>query len=309
MIQLLVFSMMCWQHQPVFRAQVDAVQIDVFVGRDGKAVRDLRVEDFEVYDDGVRQDIRLLQSESQPLSMILVFDTSESVRGEKVHRLKLAARNLLEGLRQKDRAALLTISSCIQLRSGLEDDLSASIEALALTEALGATPLYDGLYAGLKLAEGSGRPVLLLFTDGRDTSSWVSDVEVLKLMQESNAVVYAVTTLPPPDESVHRADIMAPSMFKALTPTGEVEIEPEIRFLQEATRLTGGALLYSESPSQLEPRFQQILTEIGTRYLLSYTPTDVDEEGWHKLEVKVKKRGVDVRARLGYWKRRNPPQP
>ncbi len=206
MLQMLFLSLVFCQQPHVFRVDVEAVQLDVYVARDGKAVLDLNVVDFEVYDDGVRQSIQLTQSETEPLSIILVFDTSESLRGEKLHQLKLAARNFLAGLREEDRAALLTISSCIQLQSSLEDDMSTTFEALALTEALGMTSLYDGLYAGLKLAEGARRPIVLLFTDGRDTSSWVSDVEVLKLMQDSSAVLYAVTTQSPPDESVKKRE-------------------------------------------------------------------------------------------------------
>jgi VWFA-related protein len=306
MFQLLFLSLAFCQQPPVFRVNVEAVRLDVYVEREGKAVSDLKVEDFEVYDDGVRQNIQLTQSEAEPLSVILVFDTSESVRGEKLHQLKSAARNFLAGLRAEDRAALMTISSCLQLRSGLDDDLSTSYQALALTEALGMTSLYDGLYAGLKLAEDARRPVVVLFTDGRDTSSWISDIEVLKLMQESNAVVYAVTTQSAPDETAKNANIMAPSFRTALITRGEVKIEPEIRFLQQATRLTGGRLFFSELPSQYEASFQQILSEVGTRYLLTYTPTGVDREGWHELEVKVNRRGVDVSARRGYWKRKIP---
>ena len=279
MLRLLLLTLVFCQQYPVFRVEVEAVQLDVYVERDGKAVPDLNVGDFEVYDDGVRQSIQLTQSEAEPLSIILVFDNSESVRGEKLHQLKLAARNLLAGLREGDRAALMTISSCLQLRSGLEDEMSTAYEALASTEALGMTSLYDGLYAALKLSEDAKRPIVLLFTDGRDTSSWISDVEVLKLMQESHAVLYAVTTLSAPDDTVKRPNIMSRNMRGGLIPSGEAKIEPEIRFLQEATQLSGGRLLFSESPSQLEVSFQQILSEMVTRYLLTYALTGVDRDG------------------------------
>jgi VWFA-related protein len=303
---LLLLSVVCWQEHPVFRVDVEAVQLDVYVERDGKAVLDLNSGDFEVYDEGVRQDIQLRQSEAEPRSIFLIFDTSESVRGEKLFQLKLAARSFLAGLRDEDRAALMTFSSCLQLRSGLGDDRSALYESLAMTEAIGMTSLYDGLYAGLLQVEDARRPLVLLFTDGRDTSSWISDVEVLNVAQESNAVIYAVTTKPAPDETVKDPSIIARNMRTAMIPSGKTKIEPEIRFLQEATRLTGGRLLFLSSASQLEASFQQILSELGTRYLLTYVPTGVERDGWHELEVKVKKRGVEVRARRGYWKRARP---
>ena len=308
-LNALLMSIMCCQQTPVFRIDVDAVQLDVYVEKDGNALPDLTVEDFEVYDSGVRQDIRLVEPDAVPLSTVLLFDTSESVRGEKHHHLKAAARAFLDGLNENDRAALLTLSTCLQLGGGLGGDITAVYEALALTEAFGMTALYDGLYAGLRLVDKEERPLLLLFTDGRDTSSWLSDVEVLDFMRESNAVVYSVTTQsPPPDEGPDRANIMAQNMKTGLVSRRKGTVAPEIQFLEEAARLTGGGLLFTESPQQLQRAFQQVLSEMKTRYLLSYSPTGVDGEGWHELEVKVKKRGAEVKARPGYWKRPRSPQ-
>ncbi len=309
-LNALLVSVMCCQQTPVFRIDVDAVQLDVFVAKDGNALLDLTVEDFEVYDSGVRQEIRLVEPEAVPLSTVLVFDTSESVRGEKHHHLKAAARAFLDGLNENDRAALLTLSTCLQLGGGLDGDVSAVVEALALTEAFGMTALYDGLYAGLRIIDEEERPLLLLFTDGRDTSSWLSDVEVLEFMRESNAVVYAVTTQsPPPDEGPDRANIMAQNMKSGLVSRRKGTVAPEIQFLEELARLTGGGLLYTESPSLLQEAFQQVLSEVKTRYLLSYFPTGVDREGWHELEVKVKKSGAEVKTRPGYWKGSSSPRP
>jgi hypothetical protein len=125
------------------------------------------------------------------------------------------------------------------------------------------------------------------------------------IMRESKAVVYAVTTqLPLSDEDPDRGDIMATNMKSGLIrPRHNEKVAPEIQFLQEVVRLTGGGLLFAESPPQLQKAFEQISSEMKTRYQLSYSPTGVDREGWHELEVKVSKRGAEVKARRGYWKR------
>jgi hypothetical protein len=124
-------------------------------------------------------------------------------------------------------------------------------------------------------------------------------------MRESKAVVYAVTTqLPLSDEDPDRGDIMATNMKSGLIrPRHNEKVAPEIQFLQEVVRLTGGGLLFAESPPQLQKAFEQISSEMKTRYQLSYSPTGVDREGWHELEVKVSQRGAEVKARPGYWKR------
>lgn len=128
---LLLLSIVSFQQRTVFRVDVDAVQLDVFVAKDGKALRDLTVEDFEILDNGVRQDIRLIEPETVPLSTVLVFDTSDSVRGEKLQYLKAAARAFLKGLDTKDQAALLTFSSCLQLEGGLDGDVTTLADGLA----------------------------------------------------------------------------------------------------------------------------------------------------------------------------------
>jgi VWFA-related protein len=131
----------------------------------------------------------------------------------------------------------------------------------------------DGLYVALTdtLAE-SERSLVVLFTDGSDTTSWLRPADVAEGARRSNAVIYAVT--------------MATSRRAAA--------------LEELTRDTGGDLLRVESNADLRGAFERILREFRSRYILAYTPTGVAAGGFHKLDVRVSRRGATVRARPGY---------
>jgi len=282
---LLLFSLS--GQTPVFQVDVEAVQIDVFVGRKGKAVLDLGSHDFQVYDNGVLQKVEMIDTEEEPLGAFLVFDTSSSVRGRRLEHLKAAARTFLEGLEEKDQAALVSFSSYLHLQSNLADNMEILRKEVAGIEASGLTCLYDALYAGLTLAERVKRPLILLFTDGHDTFSWFTDADVLEAVAESNAVVYVVRTDNP----------MVTSPW-----------DPRTVFLREIAEITAGRLLRAESSFQLEEIFRRILAEMKARYLLSYFPEGVDQKGWHRIEVEIKGRDLDVRAKRGYWRRARPVQ-
>ena len=96
--------------RPSFEVSVENVYLDVFVVRDGASVPGLQASDFEVRDDGLRQEVRLAQHEDLPLTVVLVFDASSSLRGQKLNDLQAASRALLAGLRERDEAALVGFS-------------------------------------------------------------------------------------------------------------------------------------------------------------------------------------------------------
>lgn len=295
------------QEVPVFRASVEAVTIDVFVHHNGKAVRNLTSEDFEVYDNGVLQDVEIVPRELVSTSAIFLFDTSESVHGDKLSHLKEAASAFLTGLEEQDEAALLTFSADIEKACELTADRATLLRALDGIQAQGGTALMDALYSGIKTAEGLERPVILLFTDGRDTYSWLTEEEITDGITESNAVIYAISTAAKDDvEAARSLDRMSRS-----TPTGGGQTIPpktasqgkalEVAFLENITDISGGAFIRMESPAKLENHFADVLDELKSRYLLTYSPSGEREEGWHTLEVKVGKGRAEVRARSGYY--------
>jgi VWFA-related protein len=150
----------------------------------------------------------------------------------------------------------------------------ASVQAaLAETGGSGQTALIDGSYAGIMVGESdAGRALLIVFSDGVDTSSWLRADAVLDTARRADVVVYGVSVVS--------------------------RLKPE--FLREITSLTGGRLFEIEKATNLAATFLSILEEFRHRYLVSYTPKGVSRDGWHKLDVRVKNRRTTIKARPGY---------
>jgi VWFA-related protein len=265
--------------RPSFEVSVEAVYLDVFVVREGAPVANLQASDFEVRDQGVRQDARLAQHQDLPLTAVLVFDASSSLRGQKLVHLQAAGRALLAGLRGHDEAALVGFSHELSVMVPQGAHHTAVRQAIDAITPGGATAVWDGLYAGLKLTRTRGRALVVLFTDGEDNMSWLSPEQVQRVAQESNAIVHVVTIAEP-------TGYQEPSSRKPL------------RRIADAT---GGRLWMAGSSSDLEATFLRILSEMQSAYLLTYEPAGVKTEGWHRIEVKLKGGHGTVRTRRGYF--------
>ena len=267
------------QSPPTFEVSVENVYLDVFVVREGRAVPDLLASDFEVRDQGVRQEVRLAQYEDLPLTAVLVFDASSSLHGPRLKHLQEASRALLAGLRERDEAALVGFSHELSVMVPQGAHHSTVRQAIDAITAGGATAMWDGLYTGLKLPRARGRALVVLFTDGEENMSWLSPEQVQRVAEESNAVVHVVTIA---------------------TPVGLTD-PPGRKPLRRIADATGGKLWAAGSSKDLEATFLSILSEMQSAYLLTYEPSGVKPEGWHRLEVKVKGGRGKVRTRSGYF--------
>lgn len=274
-----------------FELEVRTVYADVFVTRNGEPVMGLTADDFAVLDNGVRQEIALADIDTIPLSVMLILDTSGSVSGQRLAHLRRAAHAFIEGLEEKDEAALMVFAREMTLRQGFTSSFGELHRAIDEPVQGGDTSVKDAFYAGLKLLEGqAGRPMILLFTDGLDNASWLTEAEVLEVARASEAIVYAVG--------------VKPLFNTSLAASGRERRRTDGRadgFLRNITSNTGGTVSYAESTADLERMFLHILGEMKTRYLVSYQVEGAMQEGWHKLEVSVTRgRPDEVRARAGY---------
>lgn len=259
--------------ETTFGSKAAPVRVDVLVTENGTDVTGLTAADFEVTDNGVAQQIDLIEFDRLPLNVILALDMSESTTGERLLHLRLAARAVLGGLSSSDRAALLTFSDRIQLTHALTADVTAVRAALDKVQPAGGTALVDGAYAALMLAgRDAGRDLVVVFSDGLDTSSILPPDRVLESARRSDAVVYGVT---------------AGSSGK-------------VGFVSSLSQQTGGQSLEISSTMDLQKTFVAILDEFRRRYVLSYTPRGVSSTGWHRLQVRVKGRRPTITARQGY---------
>jgi VWFA-related protein len=259
--------------QPTFSARTEMVRVDVLATEKGQPLRGLQPADFEVLDNGVPQQIELASFEQIPLNVVLALDMSDSVAGERLDHLRSAGRALLEGLKPDDQAALITFSHVVVMGSTLTTEVRRVRTALDEAQPVGGTALVDASYAGMMIGESDvGRALLIVFSDGLDTSSWLSPDAVLETARRSDAVVYAVAI------------------------SGE-----KATFLRDLSSLTGGSFFQIESTKNLSDVFLGILDEFRQRYLVSYSPRGVASGGWHQIEVRIRgRRSAAVKARAGY---------
>jgi VWFA-related protein len=280
------------QPPPVFGASIEAVSVDVSVTRKGTPVRGLRAEDFVVRDNGVRQDIEVVDREATPTTVVLALDGSASVAGRKLAMLRAAARAFLRELRPRDEAALLTFDHRIALRQDATTDRASISSALDGLEPGGASSIIDALYLCLKRRWGTGLPLVVLFTDGQDSGSWLENEDVLRAARESAALLHVVGT-------ENRGLQMTRSSHGAGFAPAFAE-SGYVYLLRRIAEITGGSYWSVASSERLEAIFREVLEAANERYVLRYEPLGVARAGLHRLEVAVRLRGVDVRARQEY---------
>jgi VWFA-related protein len=259
--------------QATFSSKLEAIRVDALVTDRGGVIRGLQPADFEVRDNGVAQTVDLVSFQQIPLNVILALDTSASVSGERLDDLQKASRALLGRLTNDDKAALLTFSHIVMLRQRLTPNLALVRTSLDEVQPVGETSLVDGTHAATLLAgDDGGRNLLIVFSDGLDTASWLAPERVLDSARRADIVVYAASSRDAEDS----------------------------RFLDDLGKLTGGGLIKIASTKDLSATFLRILDEFRNRYLLSYSPAGVAKGGWHRLDVRLKNRRASIRARAGY---------
>ena len=256
-----------------FSSGIEAVRVDVLVTANGKPVQGLGPADFEVLDNGVRQTVDLASFEEIPLNVVLALDMSASLQGLRLGHLQTAGNTVLDGLKKGDRAALVAFSHVISANQALTEDLDRVRASLFQNREEGLTSLIDATHVGMLIGESDvGRSLLIVFSDGVDTSSWLTAESVVETARRGDVVVYSV----------------------------EVG-ERRAGFTRELTDVTGGRLFAVESTKDLAATFSKILEEFRNRYLISYSPQGVARGGWHRLEVRVRNRATSVKARPGYF--------
>lgn len=261
------------QQTPTFRSVVERVRLDALITEGGRLLSGLTADDVEVLDNGVRQTVDHVSFDQIPVNVVFVFDMSESVSGPTIAALRGAVDGVASGLRPGDQSALLTFNHRVALASPLSPEIGGVRKATAALVPRGGTALVDALYASLSVAEADpGRAVIIVFSDGLDTASWLSSEQVIEAAKRVDAVVYAVNAR-----------------------TGRRD-----RLLSELADTTGGRVFDVASPERLATTFTSILEEFRQRHIVSYVPSGVHTAGWHKVELRVKGRRATVKMRAGY---------
>jgi Ca-activated chloride channel homolog len=266
-----------------FRSTTEEVQIHVFAANKGKPIENLQPSDFEVFDNGVKQIVQYARLQRElSINAMLVFDISRSVEGQLLEDLKDAARTFLSHLRKEDQAGLITFNQAITLDVPLTHNFKNIELALNQTKPERQSSLYDACYACLAVPKASSEPLLIIiFSDGLDTDSWLTRTEVLEAAKHNDAIVYSITTL------------------QSYRFSGSTK---QTLFLDELAKATNGSLYFIGFSGALSDTFLKILEDFRLHYLVTYTPQGVSANGWHKLEVRLKNQSLKVKSRPGYMR-------
>ena len=272
----------------MFRARTELVRIDVLVTDDGAPVTGLTAADFEVRDKGVRQRVTAAGS-VDAVQLGVVLDVSGSMTGERLAIARKATTDLLRQLTRDDRFAIVAFGDQVGRVAEPGASVADAAAGLDRMRAGGSTALLDGTYAGILEADGGPGPKLLLvMTDGRNNSSWLQASAVIDTARRHETVIYPV------------AVEIDTTWNGAVSP--RLRTSDAVALLQVMADETGGRYVKAEWDSRLGETFQRILREYRQRYILTFTPEGVQTgDGWHALEVKVKRGGALVRARSRYW--------
>jgi Ca-activated chloride channel family protein len=287
---LLLSAALFAQDSATIRVDVRLVQVIATVkNRAGQLVGNLQPEDFEIYDNGVRQEIGIFAKHTeQPVSVALMLDTSGSTGKELKFETDSAARfvrAVLADGNPKDAMALFSFSYDINLLHDFSHNFTSLENQLRRPfNGSGSTSVYDAIYyAAQNLESREGRKVIVLVTDGGDTSSSHDVHQALRAAQFADAVVYSVVVLPITNDAGRN--------------TGG---EHALQFLADGT---GGRTFFQTATPQLDKVFNEILAELRTQYVLGFYPRNVPltRNPFHKLEVRVKSPDLQPSSRNGYY--------
>ncbi len=260
-------------------------------GADSPRILDLEQGDFEIYDNGKRQEIADFGKGEVPITAVLLLDTSESMQGERLEAARRGASTFLSGMRQDDEASLVLFSDRLLRATNFTGDRAELEQALAETEASGGTAVNDFLYMSLKLLDARiGRRAIILLSDGFDVHSVLPIDEVMWKARTSQSIIYWIQL----DE--RQKETSFSSAWR-----DHIGNDHEYQDLKKTVLESGGRILRIDKASQLEDAFANVMRELREQYVLGYYPTDSKKDGrWHSIKVDAKRSGIKVRSRDGY---------
>lgn len=280
---LLCGSVTALAQQPTFRSDTRTVPLyATVIDAQKRLVPDLQQGDFEIFDNDKLQTIELFLKEVQPITVVVMLDTSASMTGN-LKLLEQAAEQFLIRLLPKDKGMVGAFNDKIEFSpSTFTSNRDQLIAALGRLDFGNPTRLYDAVAASMdRLLNIEGRKVVLVFTDGDDTGSRENLGSVLDSARQNEVMVYAIGL---------RSDYFNGSR--------QVRSKPDSGLRRLAAE-TGGGYFELDKTSDLAPTFTRVAQELHSQYVLGFTPTLFDGKV-HKLTVRAKRPGMIVRARRSY---------
>ena len=267
-----------------FRARIDTVQVTVtVVDADGRLVTGLTKDDFEILEDDAPQTITQFSDERVPVSLGVLLDASDSMRGQPIVDARGAVDRFVGGLLESgDEVFMAAFNHKPHLVASWTQPPLALRGRLDAFRPSGGTAIYDALVASAPMfgRRLHTRAALVVVSDGADTASDFTLRQAREILRRTDPFVYAIA-------------IDAPG---ALAST---RVNPEA--LREITGQSGGYTEVVRAVEDLGPATERIANELNKQYMLGYVSSHPPDDGWRAIRVKVKDRNYFIRARRGYY--------
>jgi len=282
------------QPTPAFRAGVDVVSLNVTVSDlDGRFITNLDQTNFQVYEDGVQQNVTFFTKTQLPIALAMLIDTSASM-DEKLATAQEAAIGFSQRLRPEDLVEIVDFDSRVNILQTFTNDAVKLEQAIQQTSAGGSTSLYNAIYISLRELSKAPlrradvrREAIIVLSDGEDTSSLVTFDEVLEQAKRSETAIYSIGLQS--DDSRSRVGFREADFV-----------------LRQLAQETGGRAFFPNEVDELPKIYQEISDELSSQYSVGYISGNPLRNGqWRRIVVRVDRESVEARAKQGYYAPKN----
>lgn len=278
---------------PAFRAGVELVSLNVTAtDTAGRYITDLQQDNFQVFEDGVKQEVTFFTRSNLPVALSLLVDTSASMEA-RLPTAQEAAIGFTKRLRTQDLAEVVDFDSRVVILAPFTNNVHDLEQAIHRTSAGGSTSMYNAIYIALKdlkkiVAKNLDeirRQAIIVLSDGEDTSSLLPFEEVLDLAKRSETAIYAIGL----------------GNLEGSSSSGRGFKEAEF-VLKQLTQETGGRAFFPTQLSDLSNVYSQISDELSSQYTVGYTSRNVKRDGaWRRIVVRIDRPSIAARTKQGYF--------
>jgi Ca-activated chloride channel family protein len=284
------------QTQPRYRVDVALVRLSV-TARDaaGALVHDLAPNDFEVFEDGVPQEVKLFGHHDTPISVVVLFDVSGSMAGEKIMHAKDAVINFVRALGREDEVLVVAFGESVRALGEFGLDAKGITREVKRLNARQGTRLYDAVVEGSRAiasAERRDKRAILILSDGEDTASVNGLEQAEEAVKSAEVPVYAIGIEMDEAEAGPARNLL----WRRLTGT------PGLGALRLLTDGTGGWTYPVAAAGRCKEVCLRVADELRNQYLFGYYPTNREKDGrWRAITVRTTRPGVTLFTRSGYY--------
>jgi Ca-activated chloride channel family protein len=281
--------------QGTFRSAIDVVSMNVTVTDTSNSttryITDLTEKDFEIFEDGVKQDLTLFNRSNLPVALSLLIDTSSSME-DRMSTAQDAAIGFVRKLRPTDLGEVIGFDSRAEVLQKFTSNPAELEQAIRKTVAGGSTSMNNALYISLKglkkipirQEDEIRRQAIVLLSDGEDTSSLVTFEDVLDLARRSETAIYAI------------------GLMEDNTGGQSKGFREATYALRQLTNDTGGRAFFPSDVKSLATVYGQIYDELSSQYTIGYTSKNPRRDGaWRRLVVRVARPNAQARTKQGYF--------